>query len=136
MTVYDRAQDSACEYYRNQRVATIRQRGVDPSWRGRGIGNALIVYAERWAAFHGYTELALDTPKPAEHLVKFYRGRGFPLVRVMRFAGKLFESVIFSKALVVARTLAIWSRKVELRAARAASTSLREQGAHDAQIAQ
>jgi GNAT superfamily N-acetyltransferase len=109
MTIYERDPRSACELYRCGRVATIRQLGVDPKWQGLGIGKALIDYAERWAVSHGYAELALDTPNPAAHLVEFYRGRGFRIVRVMRFASKLYDSAIFSKALVVARTLAAWS---------------------------
>jgi hypothetical protein len=73
----------------------------------------LLKYAERWAAIHGYDELALDTPFPAEDLLKFYKRQGFRFVRIMRFAGKVYDSAILSKALVVARTLTVWTSGVK-----------------------
>jgi GNAT superfamily N-acetyltransferase len=109
MTLYGRDSQSTCEHYRDTRVATLRQLAVDPEWQSIGIGQRLLRYAERWAAMHGYDELALDTPYPARHLVKFYRKQGFRFVRVMRFAGKVYDSAIMSKALVVARTLTAWT---------------------------
>ena len=109
MTLYGRDDASACEHYRRERVATLRQLAVDPAWQSVGVGRMLLQHAERWADLHGYTELALDTPFPAAHLVRFYRRQGFRFVRVMRFAGKVYDSAILSKALVVARTLTAWT---------------------------
>lgn len=109
MTLYGRDDLSACEHYRDTRVATLRQLAVDPEWQSIGIGQMLLRYAEQWAAAHGYDELALDTPYRARHLVKFYRKQGFRFVRIMRFAGKVYDSAILSKALVVARTLTAWT---------------------------
>jgi GNAT superfamily N-acetyltransferase len=109
MTLYGRDDRSACEHYRNTRVATLRQLAVDPEWQSKGIGQLLLRHAERWAAMRGYDELALDTPFPAKHLMTFYRKQGFRFLRVMRFAGKVYDSAIFSKALVVARTLTVWT---------------------------
>jgi len=114
MTLYGRDDESACKHYRSRRVATIRQLAVDPAWHNHGIGKAQLAFAEHWAATHGYDELALDTPYPAAHLVAFYRANGFRLVDKMRFAGKVYDSAILSKATVVARTFSAWTHRVIL----------------------
>ena len=118
VTLYTRDGESACEHYHHSNVATIRQLAIDPSWQNRGIGKSLLAFAEHWAATRGYTELALDTPYPAAHLVAFYRAQGFRLVDVMRFDGKVYDSAILSKAPVVARTLAAWTHQIALPSAR------------------
>ena len=117
MTLYARDSDSACEHYHRDDVATVRQLAIDPSWQNRGIGKSLLAFAEYWAASRGYAELALDTPYPAVHLVAFYRGQGFRIVDAVRFAGKVYDSAILSKAPVVARTLAAWTHQIALPSA-------------------
>ncbi|MEX3966802.1 GNAT family N-acetyltransferase [Paraburkholderia sp. EG286B] len=118
MTLYARDSESACEHYHRGDVATVRQLAIEPSWQNRGIGKSLLAFAEHWAATRGYAELALDTPYPAAHLVSFYRGQGFRIVDAIRFAGKVYESAILSKAPVVARTLAAWTHQIALPNAR------------------
>ncbi|MFL9935501.1 GNAT family N-acetyltransferase [Paraburkholderia sp. RL18-103-BIB-C] len=118
MTLYTSDGESACDHYRRRDVATIRQLAIDPTWQNRGIGKSLLAFAEHWAATRGYVELALDTPCPAAHLVAFYRGQGFRIVDAVRFAGKIYDSAILSKAPVVARTLAAWTHQIALPAAR------------------
>jgi len=118
MTLYARDSESACEHYHHENVATIRQLAIDPSWQNRGIGKSLLAFAEHWAVTRGYAELALDTPYPAAHLVSFYRSQGFRIADVMRFAGKVYDSAILSKAPVVARTLAAWTHQIALPSAR------------------
>lgn len=118
MTLYASDTDSTCQHYHRRNVATIRQLAIDPAWQNRGIGKSLLAFAENWAATRGYAELALDTPHPATHLVTFYRRQGFRMVDAVRFAGKVYESAILSKAPVVARTLAAWTRQIALPSAR------------------
>ncbi len=118
MTLYVSDAHSACPHYHRPNVATIRQLAIDPSWQNRGIGKSLLAFAENWAATRGYTELALDTPHPATHLVGFYRRQGFRIVDAVRFAGKVYESAILSKATVVARTVAAWTHQIALPGAR------------------
>jgi GNAT superfamily N-acetyltransferase len=114
MTLYARDAQSACEHYCVENLATLRQFGVDPAWQSRGIGTSLIALAEHWAAIRGYAQLALDTPYPAQHLLEFYRGQGFRMIDVVRFEGRGYDSAILSKPPVAARTLANWSRRLEL----------------------
>jgi GNAT superfamily N-acetyltransferase len=114
MTLYARDAESSCEHYRVENVATLRQFGVEPAWQSRGIGKSLIAFAEHWAATRGYAQLALDTPYPAGHLLDFYRSQGFRIIDVMRFADRDYDSAILGKPPVAARTLANWSRRLEL----------------------
>ncbi|MFM0741148.1 GNAT family N-acetyltransferase [Paraburkholderia xenovorans] len=122
MTLYAPQRDSACEIYRRDDVASLRQFGVEPVWQSRGIGTLLIAFADHWAATRGYAELALDTPQPAAHLIAFYRGQGFRIVDFARFDGKQYDSAILSKPPVATRTLASWSHRLGVpgRIARAA----------------
>lgn len=97
MTIEGRDSASPCEHYRRHGVASLHQFGIEPAWQGRGIGRALLAFALRWAAARGFMQLALDTPFPAAHLLAFYRAEGFSLVDVVRFAGRGYDSAVFSK---------------------------------------
>lgn len=99
ITLY--APDSASdnEHYRDTRVASIRQLGVDPLMQGLGVGTALIRLAERWARRRGYTCLALDTPEAAGHLIDYYQHQGFHIRETLQFSGRPYRSVIFTKDL-------------------------------------
>jgi len=99
ITLYapDCASDS--KRYRDTRVASIRQLGVDPLLHGQGVGTALIRLAERWARRRGYTSLALDTPEAAGHLIDYYLRQGFRIQENLQFSGRPYRSVIFNKTL-------------------------------------
>lgn len=98
MTLEGRDAASPCEQYRQRGVVSLHQFGVEPAWQSRGIGRALLAFASQWTAARGCTQVALDTPFPAAHLVAFYRAQGFSLVDVVRFAGRGYDSAILSKA--------------------------------------
>jgi len=98
LTVEGRDGNSQCEHYRQRCVASVHQFGIEPKWQSRGIGRALLAFAGHWAAARGYTQIALDTPFPANHLIAFYRAQGFSLVDVVRFAGRGYDSAVLSKA--------------------------------------
>jgi GNAT superfamily N-acetyltransferase len=88
---------SACSHYRRPEVATLHHYGVDPALQRRGIGRALLSFANRWAAAHGYLQLALDMPVTAKPLLDFYHAQGFSLIDTTRFAGLDCDSAIFSR---------------------------------------
>lgn len=98
LTMEGRDIDSQCEHYRQRSVASVHQFGIEPKWQNHGIGRALLAFAGHWAAARGYTQIALDTPFPAAHLIAFYRAQGFSLVDVVRFAGRGYDSAVLSKA--------------------------------------
>ncbi|MEX3921090.1 GNAT family N-acetyltransferase [Paraburkholderia sp. BR10872] len=88
---------SACRHFRLPDVATVHRYGVEPSQQRRGIGRALLSFANRWAAAHGYMQLALDAPMNAHRLLDFYHGQGFRLVDTVRFPGCEYESAVLSR---------------------------------------
>jgi GNAT superfamily N-acetyltransferase len=94
---------SACPHFRRPDVATLHRYGVEPSLQRRGIGRALLSFGNRWAAAHGYLQLALATPVTERPLFDFYHALGFSLIDTVRFAGCDCESAVFSRP-----TLAGW----------------------------
>ncbi len=90
---------SECTYFTQAGVATLRQFGVEPSLQHRGIGGALVRQCESWARAQGFGELALDTAEPATHLVGLYARLGFAPVGFVQWPGKVYRSVVMSKAL-------------------------------------
>jgi GNAT superfamily N-acetyltransferase len=91
---------SECDYFTKPGVASLRQFAVDPELQGRGIGRALIARCESWATNTSHIELALDTAEPAEHLVRLYTGLGYEKVGFAQWPGKVYRSVVMSKALI------------------------------------
>jgi GNAT superfamily N-acetyltransferase len=91
---------SECEYFTRDGVASLRQFAVDPKRQGQGIGLALARACEAWARQAGSVELALDTAEPATHLVQFYQRMGFVQVGFVQWPGKVYRSVVMSKAIV------------------------------------
>lgn len=90
---------SACSYFAKPGVSTLGQFGVDPAYRRMGVGLKLLRTCEEWARTNGFKELALDTAKPATHLVALYGRLGYVPVGEVRWPGKVYESVVMSKAL-------------------------------------
>ena len=98
LTLYRHERTSESEVYRSRRVASLHQFAVEPEFQGRGIGRRLLEYAESWSARHGYRELALDTPAPAEHLIAFYQHHGFYRAETLAFTGRPYRSAVHVKA--------------------------------------
>ncbi|MGF6656244.1 GNAT superfamily N-acetyltransferase [Paraburkholderia youngii] len=88
---------STCRHFRRPDVATVHRYGVEPSRQRRGIGRALLSFANRWAAAHGYMQLALEAPMNAQGLLDFYRSQGFSLVDSVRFPGCEYESAVLTR---------------------------------------
>jgi GNAT superfamily N-acetyltransferase len=88
-----------CRWYSEPHVARAHQFAVEPELHRRGIGGALMRWAEEWAQLQGYRELAVDTAESAEHLVAFYTRRGFRFIEFAQWPGKRYRSVILSKSL-------------------------------------
>jgi GNAT superfamily N-acetyltransferase len=97
ITLYGPDPGSKSAWYHRQAVASIHQLGVDPEFQGSGLGTDLLQFAECWAREHGYRELALETPQPAEHLVAFYMRHGYRPVELVTFQGKRYRSLVLSK---------------------------------------
>lgn len=99
ITVEGVKSDGGSPWFREANVASVHQFAVDPSFQRRGIGTALMDWAELWAKQEHFSELAVDTAEPAEHLVAFYRRRGYRFIEFAQWAGKRYRTVILSKSL-------------------------------------
>ena len=93
----DAASDS--RHYRDARVASARQLGVDPHFQGKGVGTALLRLAGHWARRHGCARLALDTPEQAGHLIDYYHRLGFRVVETLQFSSRPYLSVVLDRSL-------------------------------------
>jgi GNAT superfamily N-acetyltransferase len=92
-------QSSECEYFTRPGVAAVHQFAVEPASQGQGIGKSLLLACERWALLHGYKEVAMDTAEQASHLVSMYQRYGYQQVGRVQWPGKVYRSVVLSKAL-------------------------------------
>ena len=90
---------SESAWYRRSDVASAHQLGVEPSHQRRGIGTALMGWAESWAVRSGYAEIAVDTAEPATELISFYSSIGYRHIEYAQWHGKRYRSAILSKAL-------------------------------------
>lgn len=50
---------------------------VDSSWRGAGIGKALMSIAEQWAVEHSYSQMRLKSGEGRQEAHQFYAAIGF-----------------------------------------------------------
>lgn len=77
----------------------MHQFAVDPVYQGTGVGKCLLLHALDWARQHHFEELALDTPLPAQHLIRFYEAHGFRQVELVQFSGRPYVSSVLSHSL-------------------------------------
>ena len=88
-----------CEYFTRNGVAAVHQFGVEPGVQGQGVGRALLAACESWARERGFRELAMDTAEEAGHLISLYGRLGYAHVGHVQWQGKVYRSVVLSKAL-------------------------------------
>jgi GNAT superfamily N-acetyltransferase len=90
---------SRSELYRQGDVASVRQLGIAPDSQSIGLGSALLDLARSWARARDYRCVALETPKPAQHLLDFYAARGVRAIEAIRFPGRCYVSAVMCKDL-------------------------------------
>lgn len=94
VTVYGPKPESSVPLYRDLLTCHIGQFGVEPDWKGGGIGKALHEAALAWAVAQGARFMALDTAVPAIDLIAMYHRWGYKTVDRIRFETTNYESVI------------------------------------------
>lgn len=85
--------------YREPATFMFGQFGVDPGFRGQGIGRVLHEHAVKFAQANGATAMALDTAVPAAHLISLYAKWGYREVERCQWNDTNYESVIMRKEL-------------------------------------
>ncbi|MFN3430130.1 MAG: GNAT family N-acetyltransferase [Candidatus Sericytochromatia bacterium] len=73
--------------------------GVDPACAARGVGRALVAFAEAHAAANGADRLRLDTPEHHPWLPAFYQRLGYRQTGTVQWEGKRYRSVYLTKSL-------------------------------------
>ena len=91
--------ENECEYFTKTGVAAVHQFAIDPDIQNKGIGSALLQVCEKWAYEQGFHELAMDTAEQAIHLISLYTTLGYRPVGFVQWPGKVYRSVVLSKAL-------------------------------------
>jgi len=90
---------TAAPWFEQSHVAHIGQFGIEPDYQRQGIGTRLMAWVERQAIADGATDLALDTAKPAVHLIQWYARLGYREVAQVDWPETNYLSVILSKQL-------------------------------------
>ncbi|MEU6895802.1 GNAT family N-acetyltransferase [Streptomyces sp. NPDC046557] len=75
------------------------QLAVDPSQRGTGLGQRLLLLAEARVAEHGAEQVVIDTSSQAADLVGWYRRWGYVPVGTWRWDVTNYDSVVLVKDL-------------------------------------
>ncbi|MEV8326756.1 GNAT family N-acetyltransferase [Kitasatospora sp. NPDC056731] len=75
------------------------QLAVDPSLRGTGLGQRLLVLAEERVAALGAAQIVIDTSAEAVELLGWYCRRGYRPVGTWRWDVTNYESVVLAKEL-------------------------------------
>lgn len=57
-------------------VIQLRQMAVDPAWQGKGIGSAIINFAEKTACLQGFLTLRMHARNP---VIEFYKKCGYEI---------------------------------------------------------
>lgn len=86
-------------HFTEKRSAYLGQFAIAPELKRNGLGSIIMDFCEQLANDEKYEAIQLDTAKPAEHLVEWYKRRGYKIVGEKHWEGKTYDSYIFEKTL-------------------------------------
>jgi ribosomal protein S18 acetylase RimI-like enzyme len=87
-------------WFTGKNSAYVSQLAVAPTMKRQRLGSLLMDLCEDLAIKEGFESIQLDTAKPAQHLVSWYKKRGYKIVGETHWEGKTYESWIFEKSLI------------------------------------
>jgi len=93
------APTSGPRWFQRPDVCNFSQFAVDPTLQGKGLGILLLDLVERRARELNLREIALSTAERDEHLVTFYRRRGYRDIEPFDWGVTNYTSLIMSKSL-------------------------------------
>jgi ribosomal protein S18 acetylase RimI-like enzyme len=99
ITAYGPDMDSLALTYRNPNTFHFGQFGVDPEFKGRGIGRSLHRTMIDFAVKRGAKAIALDTAASAIDLIALYERWGYAVVERARWDSVNYESVVMLRSL-------------------------------------
>jgi GNAT superfamily N-acetyltransferase len=99
ITAYGPDPESSALTYRHVDTFHFGQFGVDPEFKGKGIGRSLHRAMIEYAAKQGAKFMALDTAAPAADLVALYERWGYAVVERACWDSVNYESVIMLRAI-------------------------------------
>jgi len=83
----------------NDSVLVIHRLCVHPDWRGKGLANRLMDFAEDYAAINGFKSIRLDAYSVNPAAVGLYNKRGYRKVGHVFFQRRKFPFYCFEKIL-------------------------------------
>jgi predicted N-acetyltransferase YhbS len=84
-------------YFTQKNTAYIGQFAVNPAIKKQGLGSILMDHCERLAQIEGFEGIQLDTAIPAEHLVRWYKNRGYVEVGEIHVDGRNYNSLVLER---------------------------------------
>lgn len=85
--------------FTQKKSAYLGQFAISPKLKRQGLGSIIMDFCEQLANDEKYEAIQLDTAKPAEHLVEWYKRRGYKIVGEVHWEGKTYDSYVFEKTL-------------------------------------
>lgn len=90
---------SSAHTYAQPATMIFGQFGIEPAFKGRGIGRALHDHVAVRAASLGALVLACDTAEPATELIAMYRRWGYEIVERISWDETNYVSVVLARSL-------------------------------------
>lgn len=87
------------DYYENKFATHFGQFAVDHSYRKMNIGGNLLEYIESLSKELNASEITLDTPETAYHLINYYSKKGYNLAGYINWDSTNYRSIIMNKIL-------------------------------------
>lgn len=100
ISLYDYKPSDVSKWYNHNYVAKIGQFAVLPELQKTGIGSFMMEIVELEARqMKNIKELSLDTSEHAEHLIKYYKDKGYQYKETIQWDVTNYKSFVMSKAL-------------------------------------